>query len=318
MPPLCHIHPDCGVSSPLLPSAPGSPHRTDSVISYPHHATLHNPREPASVPLRTLADRCDVLNALLRSRTMKDATGARVTDDAGDVTDRVRQVIERLGCSQREFARRIVMDPSKLSRSLGGTRRFTVAEIVRIADIGRGGRRAGCSAPRSGPRRRPDREPARRPRGRPAAPDRAGDRPADRRARLPRRTGRRHRRRLRHQHRRHPLPLPRPRRTAGSGRALVHGRGHRTPRRGPRPRRADARDELLPADRAPDPAHRAAAPPVAGLARPVGRGRPLHRRGAAARATTTGSGAPPSPTSSGAASARASSAPSTRSSPRCG
>ncbi|MFF8898031.1 TetR family transcriptional regulator C-terminal domain-containing protein [Streptomyces lydicus] len=71
---------------------------------------------------------------------MKDApaeeSGARITDEAGDVTDRVRQVITRLGCSQREFARRIVMDPSKLSRSLGGTRRFALAEIVRIADIG--------------------------------------------------------------------------------------------------------------------------------------------------------------------------------------
>ncbi|MFE1175705.1 TetR family transcriptional regulator C-terminal domain-containing protein [Streptomyces sp. NPDC058773] len=67
---------------------------------------------------------------------MDDAPGHRVTDDAGEVTDRVRQVIVRLGCSQREFARRIVLDPSKLSRSLSGTRRFTLAEIVRIADIG--------------------------------------------------------------------------------------------------------------------------------------------------------------------------------------
>ncbi|WP_405843516.1 TetR family transcriptional regulator C-terminal domain-containing protein [Streptomyces platensis] len=67
---------------------------------------------------------------------MEDTPGDRVTDEGGEVTDRVRQVIGRLGCSQREFARRIVMDPSKLSRSLGGTRRFTLAEIVRIADIG--------------------------------------------------------------------------------------------------------------------------------------------------------------------------------------
>ncbi|MFG2888802.1 TetR family transcriptional regulator C-terminal domain-containing protein [Streptomyces sp. NPDC048248] len=67
---------------------------------------------------------------------MKEDPGARVGDDAGEVTDRVREVIDRLGCSHREFARRIVMDPSKLSRSLGGTRRFTLAEIVRIADIG--------------------------------------------------------------------------------------------------------------------------------------------------------------------------------------
>ncbi len=85
---------------------------------------------------------------LLRSRTMDDAmddarggpdpedAADRITDAAGAVTDRVREVIGRLGVSHREFARRIVMDPSKLSRSLGGTRRFTLAEIVRIADLG--------------------------------------------------------------------------------------------------------------------------------------------------------------------------------------
>lgn len=54
-----------------------------------------------------------------------------------DLSQRVRSVITGLGCSQREFARRIVMDPSKLSRSLNGTRRFTLAEITRIADAGR-------------------------------------------------------------------------------------------------------------------------------------------------------------------------------------
>ncbi|MET8011181.1 TetR/AcrR family transcriptional regulator [Streptomyces sp. NPDC005271] len=52
------------------------------------------------------------------------------------VAERVRQVIENVGCSQREFARRIVMDPSKLSRSLSGSRRFTVAELARVADAG--------------------------------------------------------------------------------------------------------------------------------------------------------------------------------------
>lgn len=66
---------------------------------------------------------------------MQADPGTRVADD-GDLTDRVKKVIDGIGCSRREFARRIVMDPSKLSRSLGGTRRFTVAEIVRIADIG--------------------------------------------------------------------------------------------------------------------------------------------------------------------------------------
>ncbi|MFD3419090.1 TetR family transcriptional regulator C-terminal domain-containing protein [Streptomyces decoyicus] len=95
---------------------------------------------------------------------MKDATGARITDDAGDVTVRVRQVIERLGCSHREFARRIVMDPSKLSRSLGGTRRFTLAEIVRIADIGEVDTGWLLGAPER-PSAPPDREPAAVPEG---------------------------------------------------------------------------------------------------------------------------------------------------------
>ncbi|MFD9887084.1 TetR family transcriptional regulator C-terminal domain-containing protein [Streptomyces alboflavus] len=51
-----------------------------------------------------------------------------------DVPTRVREVIAAAGVTQREFARRIVMDPSKLSRSLSGTRRFTAAELARIAD----------------------------------------------------------------------------------------------------------------------------------------------------------------------------------------
>ncbi|MFH9762190.1 TetR family transcriptional regulator C-terminal domain-containing protein [Streptomyces anulatus] len=53
-----------------------------------------------------------------------------------EVAARVRQVIDATGVSAREFARRIVIDPSKLSRSLNGTRRFTAAELARIADIG--------------------------------------------------------------------------------------------------------------------------------------------------------------------------------------
>ncbi|GAA2300809.1 TetR family transcriptional regulator C-terminal domain-containing protein [Streptomyces kunmingensis] len=55
---------------------------------------------------------------------------------SADTAARVREVIAAAGVSQREFARRIVMDPSKLSRSLSGTRRFTAAELARIADEG--------------------------------------------------------------------------------------------------------------------------------------------------------------------------------------
>ncbi|MFF0539787.1 TetR family transcriptional regulator C-terminal domain-containing protein [Streptomyces coelicoflavus] len=56
---------------------------------------------------------------------------------SADTAARVREVIATAGVSQREFARRVVMDPSKLSRSLSGTRRFTAAELARIADEGR-------------------------------------------------------------------------------------------------------------------------------------------------------------------------------------
>ncbi|MDI3404657.1 TetR/AcrR family transcriptional regulator [Streptomyces cavernicola] len=65
-----------------------------------------------------------------------DSAAERVGDTGGEVADRVRQVIAAVGVSQREFARRIVMDPSKLSRSLSGARRFTVAELARVADTG--------------------------------------------------------------------------------------------------------------------------------------------------------------------------------------
>ncbi|ATL32018.1 TetR/AcrR family transcriptional regulator [Streptomyces formicae] len=73
-----------------------------------------------------------------------------------DVAERVRKVITDADVTQREFARRIVMDPSKLSRSLGGTRRFTAAELARIAATG--GVDAGWllgTAPTASPARRP-------------------------------------------------------------------------------------------------------------------------------------------------------------------
>ncbi|OEJ24025.1 TetR family transcriptional regulator [Streptomyces agglomeratus] len=64
---------------------------------------------------------------------MQPEPGSRVGDSGGQVAERVRRVIGATGVSQREFARRVAMDASKLSRSLSGVRRFTVAELVRIA-----------------------------------------------------------------------------------------------------------------------------------------------------------------------------------------
>ncbi|MFJ2743407.1 TetR family transcriptional regulator C-terminal domain-containing protein [Streptomyces sp. NPDC087440] len=68
------------------------------------------------------------------TETAADTAAETAADTATDVAARVREVVAAAGVSQREFARRVVMDPSKLSRSLGGTRRFTAAELARIAD----------------------------------------------------------------------------------------------------------------------------------------------------------------------------------------
>ncbi|MFE1166637.1 TetR family transcriptional regulator C-terminal domain-containing protein [Nocardiopsis sp. NPDC058789] len=58
-----------------------------------------------------------------------------MTDNvADDVRGRAREAIRRSGLSQREFATRLGIDPSKLSKSLTGTRRFTALELAGIAD----------------------------------------------------------------------------------------------------------------------------------------------------------------------------------------
>jgi AcrR family transcriptional regulator len=57
-----------------------------------------------------------------------------VVDDT--VRERVRTLAARTARTQGEFAARIGLDSSKLSRSLGGTRRFTLPELARIAEVG--------------------------------------------------------------------------------------------------------------------------------------------------------------------------------------
>jgi Zn-dependent peptidase ImmA (M78 family) len=52
------------------------------------------------------------------------------------IRDRVRQVIERSGQSQAAFARVIELEPTKLSKALAGTRRFTPLELALIAEQG--------------------------------------------------------------------------------------------------------------------------------------------------------------------------------------
>ncbi|MCT1550814.1 TetR family transcriptional regulator [Brevibacterium casei] len=55
-------------------------------------------------------------------------------DQAGLGT-RVRAAIRRAGINHSEVARSIGLEPSKLSKSLAGTRKFRVEEITRIAEI---------------------------------------------------------------------------------------------------------------------------------------------------------------------------------------
>lgn len=51
-----------------------------------------------------------------------------------DTTHRVRELIAKLGTSQADFASAVGLDPSKLSKSLGGARRFSSLDLARIAE----------------------------------------------------------------------------------------------------------------------------------------------------------------------------------------
>lgn len=54
-----------------------------------------------------------------------------------DLRARVRQVIDASGRSQSAFAQAIGLEPTKLSKALAGTRRFTPLELALIAEEGR-------------------------------------------------------------------------------------------------------------------------------------------------------------------------------------
>jgi Zn-dependent peptidase ImmA (M78 family)/transcriptional regulator with XRE-family HTH domain len=51
-----------------------------------------------------------------------------------EIPARVRELIRTSGLNQRDFAVRIGLDDSKLSKSLGGARRFSSLDLARIAD----------------------------------------------------------------------------------------------------------------------------------------------------------------------------------------
>lgn len=53
-----------------------------------------------------------------------------------ELNDRIRQVVSRIAPTQREAAQVIDLDPTKLSKSLNGVRRFSTDELVRMASAG--------------------------------------------------------------------------------------------------------------------------------------------------------------------------------------
>lgn len=55
-------------------------------------------------------------------------------EEVPGVVERVRSLIADAGASQGEFARAIGLDAPKLSKSLGGTRRFSSLDLAKIAD----------------------------------------------------------------------------------------------------------------------------------------------------------------------------------------
>jgi AcrR family transcriptional regulator len=57
-------------------------------------------------------------------------------DIADQLRARVRELIQAMPGPQREFAAGIGLDETKLSKALAGTRRFSPAELVRIAEYG--------------------------------------------------------------------------------------------------------------------------------------------------------------------------------------
>ena len=58
----------------------------------------------------------------------------RGMEEVSGVIERVRGLISASGVSQGEFARTVDLDDPKLSKSLGGTRRFSSLDLAKIAD----------------------------------------------------------------------------------------------------------------------------------------------------------------------------------------
>lgn len=65
-----------------------------------------------------------------------DANVLTVQDTSDGLRERVREVVRNHPASQREFADRIGLDATKLSKGLTGTRRFSASELTSIAELG--------------------------------------------------------------------------------------------------------------------------------------------------------------------------------------
>jgi AcrR family transcriptional regulator len=93
------------------------------------------------------------------------------TADPAAVAARVRDVVRSISASQREFADRIGMDPTALSKALRGTRRLREDELAAIARVGRVSQRYLRTGLGRGPEPRDDGRAPVRPRAEPLEPD---------------------------------------------------------------------------------------------------------------------------------------------------
>lgn len=75
----------------------------------------------------TMPRDCENRNYLANSPYDKEA-------DVSAPAERVRELIERSGLTQGEFASQVGLDAAKMSKSLGGARRFSSLDLARIAE----------------------------------------------------------------------------------------------------------------------------------------------------------------------------------------
>src|SRR5215207_10700280 len=55
----------------------------------------------------------------------------------GPTTQRIQQLMQERGLTQRQFAAQVGIDEDKFSKSMTGIRRFTSLDLARIAEVGK-------------------------------------------------------------------------------------------------------------------------------------------------------------------------------------